>query len=304
MAIVINKDWFYDYYRGLTYEPSAEMIDIRSKLQLTGEGEFLFNASQPVLSDRDEFNTVCRPNANTEIAVLGCYSEGDIFVYNITESELDGIRELTTAHELLHAVWARMGEKEQEGLRAALNQVLNENKDSLKEELDTYDDANRQEELYVRSGTEIKELPEVLETHFAKYFKNQDLVVSFYQKYIKVFREIEEEMDKIKSETEELGRQIKAKIDDYEKRWASLEAEVDEFNRCAEMAGCFASESVFYARRAVLVAAQGELDTMVDEINAMVNDYNSKIEIYNKDVTRTEQLNNTINSFSKPEVIE
>lgn len=304
MAIVINKDWFYDYYRGLTYKPSAEMVDIRSKLQLTGEGEFLFNASQPVLSDRDEFNTVCRPDANTEIAVLGCYTEGDIFIYNITESELAGIRELTTAHELLHAVWARMSEKEQEGLGAALDQVLNENKELLKEELDTYDKTNRQEELYVRSGTEIKKLPEALETHFAKYFKNQDLVVSYYQKYIKVFKEIEEEMDKIKSETEELGRQINAKIADYEKRWASLEAAVDDFNSCARVAGCFVSESAFHARRAVLVATQNELSAMVDEINAMVNDYNAKIEIYNKDVTRTEQLNNTINSFSKPEVIE
>lgn len=304
MAIIFKREWIYDYYRGITYQPSAEMMRIREDLQLTGEGEFYFNASQPVLSGREEFNERCRSVADTEVAVLGCYANGDIFIYNITDEELDGIRELTTAHELLHAVWARMDENEQERLQQELKQVLNENKSDLGEELNTYLSDERQEELYVRAGTEIKKLPDSLEKHYAKYFKDQDLVVGFYKKYIKVFKEIEAEMDKLKKETEELGATINAKIADYKNRLSNLQAEVAEFNNCAAKAGCFASEGVFYARRAVLIARQNELGTMVDEINGMVNTYNEKVKQYNQYVTRTEKLNDTINSYSKPEVIE
>ena len=304
MAVIQSRDWIYDYYRGMSYTPSAEMSKIRDALKLTRKGEFFFNAAQPVLSDKDEFNAACRPEVNTETAVLGCYTEGDIFVYNITESELAGIREGTTAHELLHAVWARMSDKEKKYLEPALKQVYEENKDILKDELNTYNKDARQEELYVRAGTEVKKLPVSLENHFAKYFEDQDLVVSFYKKYIKVFNEIESEMDKLKSETEELGKTIDAKIAEYKNRLDSLKAEVDEFNNCAATIGCFANESVFYARRAVLLATQSELDGLVDEINALINDYNNKVEIYNQDVTRTEQLNRMINSYSEPEVIE
>ena len=54
--IVLNRDWIRDFWRGVTYRPSSVMAEIREDLDLTGHGEFLFNASQPVLSEKDDFN--------------------------------------------------------------------------------------------------------------------------------------------------------------------------------------------------------------------------------------------------------
>ena len=80
--IVLNRAWIYDWFRGITYQPNAEMAGIRGKLNLTGRGEFLFNATQPELNEADAFNANCRQD-ESEVAVLGCYTAGNIYVYNI-----------------------------------------------------------------------------------------------------------------------------------------------------------------------------------------------------------------------------
>ena len=111
VVVVLNWRWIYDWGRGIGYVPTSEMATIKNKLGLTDEGEFLFRSARPVLNEAEEFNLNCRKD-NDEVAVLGCYKNGNIYIYNIEEKELDGIRELTTAHELLHAVWDRMSEEE------------------------------------------------------------------------------------------------------------------------------------------------------------------------------------------------
>ena len=128
VIVVLKREWILDWWKGLSYEPSAEMVAIRDSLSLTGEGEFLFKASAPKLSEREEFNTNCREILDEEMSVLGCYTDGDIYVYNIQSSELKGIREVTTAHELLHAVWKRMADGEKQELNRALHDVLAKNR--------------------------------------------------------------------------------------------------------------------------------------------------------------------------------
>lgn len=302
IAIVLNRQWIYDFWRGRTYVASAEMSDIRTSLGLTGQGEFLFNASQPELSTREDFNERCRKEGD-EIAILGCYTEGNIYVYNITDAELDGIREVTAAHELLHAAFARMSDDEKSALRPYLDQVYKDNEQILSEDLANYNAAEEFEELYVRAGTEVKDLPAALESHYAKIFKNQDLVVGFYEKYIIVFRELKAELEALEDEMASLTEQIEQKTIEYENRIEGLNASIISFNSCAGVAGCFVSEADFYARRNVLVGEQNALERMYEEINGLIDEYNAKVEIYNADVLRSERLNTIINSSNKPQEI-
>lgn len=262
---VMNREWIYDYIRGASYQPTTEMSVIRDKLKLTEKGNFLFNATQPILEERDTFNNTCRSAVDTEVAVLGCYTGGNIYIYNIVEDELAGIRELTTAHELLHANWARMSEEEKRDLVEPLTRTFDANRDLLEGEITTYDVDERQEELYVRAGTEVMNLPEVLEKHYAEVFTNQDLIVGFYDSYIGVFREIEAEMDSLKAEMDEIGLEIDAlKI---------------EFERAPTW-------ELYY------------------RINALVDEYNIRVEKYNADIERHKSLDQAINSSIKVEGIK
>lgn len=303
VTVVLNRQWIEDYMRGFGYEPEGEMGQIMEDLELTGRGEFLFRAARPELSSQDEFNAVCRSVLDEEIAVLGCYTDDNIYVYNIDSVELDGIRELTTAHELLHAVWARMNDGERSVLSEAMKQALEKNRDALGDELKVYDEAQRQEELFVRAGTEVADLPAELEKVYGEIFSDQDKVVGFYNKYIGVFRAMEAEMKELEAQMGEIQTQIDNMSSEYERRVDLLNGEINSFNACAETAGCFGSENEFYARRAVLVGEQATLEGMYEQINGLVDQYNGLVEKYNADVTRTEKLNRVMNSSSRPEGI-
>ena len=303
VTLVLNRDKVYDYYRGLTYRPSSEMVEIRDSLGLTTEGEFVFNASQPELSERDEFNANCRPD-DAETAILGCYVMENIYVYNIEDEQLKGIKELTAAHELLHAVFARMNDNEKDALKSDLNKVLKENGEILQEDLSIYPAEERFEELYVRAGTEVKKLPDNLEKHYAKVFKDQDRVVNFYDSYIAVFRRLKAELKALEGELGELNNRIDSMTLEYETRANQYSANVDQFNACADTAGCFSSQWEFDTRRNVLVNEQVALDNMYDEISGLIDEYNSKVEVYNNDVIETNRLNDKMNSNIKPKEIE
>lgn len=298
IAIVANRVLVYNWWRSITYKPSEKMAQIRSALELTGEGEFIFNSVQPVLSDRTEFNVKCRSHEDSEIAVLGCFTGDSVFVYNIESEELDGIRELTTAHELLHAVWSRTSADEKANLYKYLKTVLENNSGFLKDEMKNYDEGEWQEELYVRAGTEVKDLPDELEKHYAKYFRNQDEVVSFYDKYIKVFRELEARRGKTKAQIDELGDAIQQKSINYEVGVEQLNEEITDFNKCAETMGCFESQWAFNTKRATLINKQNDLKALYSEIDGLVAQYNQLVEQYNEDVTMVRKLNNQINSNS------
>lgn len=301
LTVVLNRAWIYDWYRGVSYQPAAEMMNIRDDLNLTNKGRFLFDASQPELNDAEDFNRNCRQD-ESEIAVLGCYALGNIYVYNITDNELDGIRELTAAHELLHAVWARMSNDEKAALRPILEQAYEDNLGILKEDIETYDESERIEEVFVRAGTEVKTLPNELEKYYTEIFADRNRIVNFYDGYIVVFREIEERMQVLISEIEVLGAEINAAMAAYEAQASQLEADVVSFNSCAEVVGCFGSDSEFYLQRANLMTRQDELETLNVQINEMITEYNSKVEEYNANVTESRKLQNIINSNSVVEM--
>ncbi len=297
-----NWQWVMDFYRGMNYQPAGEMARIMKDLKLTERGEFLFKASQPELDESGEFNRTCLTDAG-ESAVLGCYTNDTIHVYNITDAELDGIRELTTAHELLHANYARMSEEEKKALVEPLTRTFEANQGFLGEETDLYDTSQKQEELYVRAGTEVADLPAELEAHYAEIFTNQDMVVAYYNKYISVFRELEAELEALEAEIAASSAEIKTRMANYEAGLAQLNADIVSFNSCAETAGCF-TQAEFDSVRAGLIGREEALDAEYEVLNSLIDTHNAKVEQYNADVMRGQNLNSIINSNSKPREID
>lgn len=297
-VIWLNFGVIRDVLIGMGYRPTSEMVEIREALGLTGTGARIFNASLPVLQEKQDFNQNCREVENAS-AILGCYRDGKIYVYNIVDEELPGIRELTAAHELLHAVYHRMGSEEKSKWRNDLIKIYNENQSVLGDEIELYGDSEKQEELYVRVGTEIADLPEILEKHYREIFEDQDKIVGYYNSYIKVFREIEEKLEELYGEISALGEQINVKTAEYEANLGSLNVEISEFNNCAEILNCFSSMYVFNKRRAELVAKRDNLEALYNEINATVNQYNKKVEEYNEYALHGQALNMAINSSER-----
>lgn len=303
VAVAVNFTTIRDFIVGMRYRPTAEMEQIRTALNLTDGGHRIFNAVMPELLERATFNQYCREVEN-ETAVLGCYRDDKVYVYNVVDEELPGVRELATAHELLHAKYNRMSESDRAQWDAALEQVYAENQGVLGGEIDLYPEDQKKEELYVRAGTEIKNLPAELEAHYAEVFKDQDKIVDFYEGYIKVFREIEKKMAELLTRTNALSAEITAKTTEYEERAAALNARIQEFNECAKTLDCFVSNAVFNARRGELTAEQAALEALYNEISAKISAYNELVKEYNENLLHGQILNQAINSSAKVEKVD
>ena len=185
-----------------------------------------------------------------------------------------------------------------------LTRVFEENQESLGEEIEVYPFEQKQEELYVRVGTEIKDLPEELEKHYAEYFKDQDKVVDFYESYIAVFRKIEKKLIKLLDEINKMQDEINKKISAYETGVESLNARIKEFNDCANTMNCFASTAIFNSKRAGLISEQNGLKAVYNEIATLTSRCNELINEYNENILHGQTLNMRINSSASVEEVK
>lgn len=291
------KDWFKTI--GYSYPPKIAALD--QKLGLTGEASIIFKASYPTLDNREDFNKHCDSHT-VEISVLGCYTREQIYLYDVDSAELTGLVESTAAHELLHAVWDRLPASERDYISVYLQQVYNKNQETLAQDLSIYSDEDRLDELHSRVGTEIANLPDELESHYARYFINQDKIVSYYTSYITPFKRLSKELEQLSQEMDTLKAKIDQESSEYATRAEALSGQITEFNECARTTGCF-SPSSFSSRRRELLDEQDSLSSLYDQLESDIAAYNEKVVVYNKNVLRTTELQNSINSNSTPPTI-
>ena len=305
LLIYQNRIFLSDWFSGLSFSATPEFSTIESAVDLTDSGKIILRATHPSLESRDEFNKNCDSH-DEEISVLGCYTNNRIYIYNVNSDSLKGIKESTLAHELLHAVWERMSSSEKNDLSLKLTDVYNDEKYHalLAKDLENYDDTNRLNELHSRIGTEIADLPSELETHYAKYFKNQDEIVGFYNSYITPFNELETKIKDLSAKLESMNTEIDEKTKSYYADAEKLSADIDEFNNCANTAGCYATEYAFRVARNDLIARRDALEGVYENINNMINEYNNLVKEYNDIAVRGKTLESLINSNSMAEEIK
>lgn len=300
-----NRTTISDWFSGFSYTATPEMSSLEQSIDLTGQGTLILHATHPSLEGRETFNSRCDSH-DEKISILGCYVKNHIYLYDINEDELPGVRESTLAHELLHAAWERLSSSEKNNIAKNLTAVYNDEKyhDLLSEDLENYEDADRVDELHSRIGTEIKDLPEALESHYAKYFKNQDAVVDFYDGYITPFRELSKKIDELSAKIQSLDSEIEEKTKAYYAAAEQLSVDIDEFNNCANTSGCFASETAFRTKRNELVSRKASLDEEYESVNNKIKEYNKLIQEYNDSVVHGQTLESMINSNANVEEIK
>jgi hypothetical protein len=184
----IDYTAFVDNISSIGYEASQELDEIINDLSLTKDGQRILLATRPELQDATNFNKSCI-STDTSSSILGCYTNNRVYVYNIKNDSLPGIRQATLAHELLHAVWHRMSNDEHVMLGVSLKQVYDSDED-IREHLKLYSEEDFYDELHSVVGSQVapERLPEDLRNHYAKYFKDQSKISQYYQQYSKIFK--------------------------------------------------------------------------------------------------------------------
>lgn len=303
ILIVVFKQYVFDQITVWQFHPSSAISTIASRDGMSGYGKFLFYASKPELDSTQSFNTVCG-RTETTMSILGCYSNNRIYVYDVTDLQLDGIREVTAAHETLHAAYARMGSDEKKTVNALLEaeyKKLANNKD-FSDLIAFYarsEPGDRDNELHSVIGTEVANLDPALEKHYSQYFSNRQDVVSLYLKYNDVFQSLANQADSLSTQLTALSTSVTDTSAKYNVDVKTLNADITAFNTRAENDD-FTSQSQFNSERAALSTRVDNLDSTRISINNDITKYNSMLAEYNSIATQSKKLYNSIDSTLAP----
>ncbi len=288
-------------FRG--YAPSGEVSAITQRAGLTNEGTFYFYTSRPEIQDRTAFNQSCTTAKGETTVVLGCYVSGRIFLFDVTDAKLDGIKEVTAAHEMLHAAYDRLpsGERQKVDnlLEAEAAKITDPEFISLMSVYEKSEPGERDNELHSIIGTQVASISPELESYYSRYFKDRAALVSLYTKYQAVFAGIKAQQAQLVSEMDGLIAQIDNATDSYNNGVTDLNNDIKEFNQRAAGGG-FSSQAQFNEERNVLIARQKQLASDRTLIDGYIATYNTKRQQLATINNQAEALNRSINSNLTP----
>lgn len=295
----LNRQFVLDTFTNWSYEPSTAIKSIEARTDFTQQGKFIFYATRPEVLEQDVFNQEC-PRQEPGSPILGCYTSTDrIFMYNVTDEKLDGMKEVTAAHEMLHAVWHRIGQEERDRLTPILEDAyVTYGSESLKSRMEYYSRTEPEHisnELHSILGTEVSNLGAELESYYAQYF-NRETILALYSNYNNLYEELSDEADRLHETMQGLTKVIDDSIKTYNADVEVYSRDVRLFNQRADSNG-FSSSAQFYNERATLVARSAQLETVRQQINANIQIYNTQYTHYQKIADQLQLLHDSMDSY-------
>lgn len=301
--LLMNRQYVVDQIAVWQYEPTSQVARIADEASLSSKGKFYFYASHPQVQDRHDFNASCeRREHNT--AILGCYNGQYIFIFNVADPELKGIKAVTAAHEMLHAAYDRLNESE----RAEVNSLVEKEYENLKDNkdlqtrLEFYErtqPGERANELHAMIGTEIADIGADLEEHYGQYFDNRSQVVALYDEYSSVFQQLQERGERLAQEFSGLADSLNSRISQYNSDSDRLETEFERFNARAE-GGEFGSRAAYESERSQLLSELERLESERAAINTSLKRYEELRQQLLTIASESEALNRSIDSTLVP----
>ncbi len=274
---VLHRQEILDWYTLRDYVPSSEIKELADNTKMSDYGRKLFYVHDPQLEDKEEFNQSCTLSEQT--IVLGCYiSNQSIHIYDVQDERLLGIREVTAAHEMLHAAYDRLDEnkrKSVDNLVLDYYQSIKDQDDRLRGIVESYekrDPAVIGNELHSILATEIRELPEGLEEHYSNYFIDRSAVVDYAEDYEEVFTNQQDQIKLLASQIDQLESDLKIRKTEINNREAALQSEANRLNQLR-------SDNQIE-----------EYNAVVPGYNQQVNSYKALIDRYNSDIGRLNEL--------------
>ncbi|WP_449277357.1 hypothetical protein [Leucobacter sp. GX24907] len=275
-----NKQVIADHFQATGFEPAEEIEEVLDTLSLTGAGERVFLATHPTIEASQHFNEQCAQVDHTDEGhVLGCYSGGKIHLFGVEDQRLDGIVEVTAAHELLHAGYARLRDSEREQLGEQLQDAfdtLSEDDAALRERMAVYEhlpESSFVNELHSVLGTEVRDLPPELEAHYAEWFNDRAAILDLFDDYHSVFVDLQQEADDLNAELARMRTEYEERSHAYDLAVRQYNADSESLSQRNDAYEFANNPEEFYRLRDELGARRGELESELQSLDALAEQY-------------------------------
>ncbi len=277
-----NHQSIYDWIRLRGYEPPIKVAQLASDDTMTSYARHMFYINHPQIEGQATFNQDCPDDGGEQTIVLGCYSgnQTGIFLYSINDPKLAGVEQVTAAHEMLHASYDRLSQKEKEHINQLLQEFYlhNLNDKRVKATIESYKKSEPNDvvnEMHSVFGTEVPKLTPELEAYYNKYFLNRSKVVAYAQKYQSTF-----------TNNKALADKYAAQIKDIEQQLAIMKQQIDN------------SETALRNENLQLESDRASLNSSnVNSFNNRVDQYNAKVQTYRTLISNYNDLIETHNNL-------
>jgi flagellar capping protein FliD len=282
----IQRQAIFDWSRLHNYTPPDTVSQLASDDTMTDEATNIFYVTHPVVvADAATFRKDCPQNEQT--IVLGCFtsmSRGQglsingpsIYLYNVSDDRLKGVVQVTAAHEMLHAAYERLSDRDKKYVNGLLENYYATQTDSrITKTINAYKKTEPNDvinEMHSIFGTEIADLPAPLESYYKQYFNNRKIVTDYSDQYE---NEFSSRIDKINAYDQQL-RDMKASIDTQQDNLKQQLSKIQSDRRSLNT-----------------LRASGDIDTY----NSQVDGFNAELRAYNDGIDKLQQQIDTYNSL-------
>lgn len=298
----LNRLAIYDQLRLFGYDAPASIAQLASDTTMNDKTKNLFYAQHPALEEKTSFNENCPQGEQT--IVLGCYvSRQGIYIYDVDEPKLAGIKQVTAAHELLHAAYERLSSKERNRINSLLNDAYrNLSDDRIKKTIEQYRAAGADvdNELHSILGTEVRTLSADLEIYYKMYFDDRLIIVTYSENYEQAFENIKNQVKSLDAELESLKVQVEANEQNLTTQANDLEAE----RRSLDNLLVNQQYEAYNAAVPGFNANVRAYNALVEATKQLIDDYNAKLEVRNNLALQEQELYKAIDSRINPQETE
>lgn len=292
---IVQRQQILDYFALLNYTPSQRIVGLADQTGFQDTTRRVFYINSPELNDKPSFRTNCP--ATEQSIVLGCYIQRDgIYLLDVTDPRLDGVIQVTAAHEVLHAEYDRLSSSERKKVDAITSSFFASlNDERIKRTIEQYrakDPSVVPNELHSILATEVRNLSPELEAYYGKYFKNRSSIVDLSEKYEQTFVELTNQVEQYDIRLKELKTiidsnqvEIEGQSTEVERRKAQLDTLINS-GRTAE----------YNAAVPGFNAEVNSYNALINSTKGLIAEYNSTVEKRNSIATTEQELVEAINS--------
>ncbi len=285
------SDWWFLR----SYQPPRAIAELADDASMSDEGRDYFYVSDPVINDKQTFNQNCP--TREEASVLGCYTNQRIYLMRVEREKLDGVMEVTAAHEMLHAAYDRLDGDTRSRVAGLLEEEFDtvEN-ERLRELINSYEEngsrAVRHNELHSILPTQVSDLSPELEEYYSRYFSDRQAVVDLYKQYEGTFENMRQQITTLQNEVDSL----QSRIDTLEARIDTQRSEVENLNTRLERLESQGNTEAYNDLVPEQNAAVDEYNSMVDQYQSLIARHNNKVDELNEIVLLQRDLVNSLDS--------
>ena len=286
-----------DWYALKNYSPPAEVVKLADNIQMTDKARKIFYINKPKISDETEFLSACSKEA---AIVLGCYISGDgIYIFNVTDKRLNGVKEVTASHEMLHAAYERLSGAEKQRIDNLTNKAFSDLKNQrIIDNVERYrreDPSVVPNELHSILPTEVRDLPKELEEYYRQYFKNRSKVVDLSDGYEEEFESRKETFANITKRLESMKKQIEQDEKELESDYNELKIEQSRLDSLLSSGDVAEYNTAIPAFNRQVNA----YNNSVNSVKNLINDYNNLVKQAKSLQVEINQLVNALDSSSQ-----